>query len=136
MNDQLQEYIDQEMEKIYSKKTIALSENPVNVGRMNDPDGGAVMKGLCGDTMEMYLQIDRDITKGIKFFTDGCGVTLACGSALTELVKGSGIRDALKISPHFLIEHLGGLPRDGIHCAILSVCTLHKAISDYLLNTV
>ena len=67
--------------------------------------------------------------------TDGCGVTLACGSALTELVRGKSIQDALKIAPHGLMDDLGGLPKDGIHCAILSVGTLHKAIADYLLKT-
>ena len=135
LNDQMQEFVDLQMEKIYSKKTIALAKNPVNLGRMNDPDGGAVVKGICGDTMEIYLQIDRDIIKRIKFFTDGCGVTLACGSALTDLVKGSKIHNVLNISPQHLIKYLGGLPRDGIHCAILAVCTLHIAISDYLIKS-
>lgn len=131
----MQAYLDREMEKYYSKKTIAYSKNPVNLGGMEDPDGAATVQGSCGDTMEMYLGIEKEIIKEIKYFTDGCGVTLACGSALTEIVKGKTIHEALQISPHFLIDELGGLPRDGIHCAILSVCTLHQAIADYLLKT-
>ncbi len=133
--DQMQSLVDREMEKYYSKKTIAYSKHPVNIGRMKDPEGVAVMKGGCGDTMEMYLQIEGKIVKAIQFFTDGCGVTLACGSVITELVKGETIHDALKISPYKIIDELGGLPRDDIHCAILSVGTLHQAIADYLLKT-
>jgi len=134
--DELQESLDREMEKFYSKKTIEYSKNPVNIGRMKDPDGSAVIKGGCGDTVEMYLRIKQGIIEEIQFFTDGCGVTLACGSAVTELVKGKTIHDTLKISPNTLIDELGGLPGDGIHCAILSVSTLHMAIANYLLKTV
>lgn len=132
--DQLQEYMNREMEKFYSKKTIEYFKNPLNMGRMNDPDGAAIIRGGCGDTMEMYLLVEEEIIKEIRFFTDGCGVTLACGCAVTELVKGKSIHESLKISPHDLMKSLGGLPRDGIHCAILSVSTLHKAIADYLLK--
>jgi len=133
--DHIQAHLDREMEKFYSKKTIAYSKNPVNTGRMTDPDGGAIIKGLCGDTMEIYILIEKEIIKEVRFFTDGCGVSLACGSAVTELVKGKNIHEALKISPHNVIDNLGGLPRDGIHCAILAVSTVHKAIADYLLKT-
>ena len=133
--DDLQESLDREMEKIYSQKTIGYFRNPVNIGRMNDPDGGAYIRGLCGDTMEMYLIIKKEVIEEISFFTDGCGVTLACGSAATLLAKGKHIHDVLKLSPHDLIDDLGGLPRDGVHCAILTISTLHKAIADYLLRT-
>jgi len=133
--DKIQAMLDREMEKFYSKKMIEYYKNPVNIGRMEDHDGTAVVKGGCGDTMEMFLRIEKEVIKEIKFFTDGCGVTLACGSAITELVEGKTIHDALKISPHDLIDELGGLPRDGIHCAILSASTLHQAIADYLLRT-
>ncbi len=134
LSNQLQKQVDQEMEKIYSKKTINYFKNPVNIGRMKKPDSTATIKGGCGDTIEIYLRIKGNIIKGIQFFTDGCGVTIACGSALTVFVKGKTINDILKISPYKLINELGGLPRDDVHCAILSVCTLHLAIANYLLK--
>lgn len=132
---QLQKQVDREMEKIYSKKTINYSKNPVNIGRMKDADSSATLTGGCGDTIEMYLRIKGSIIKKIQFFSDGCGVTIACGSALTAFVKGMTINDILKISPYQLIDELGGLPKDDVHCAILSVCTLHLAIANYLLKT-
>ena len=133
--DQIQAMLDREMEKTYSKKTIAYFKNPVHIGRMENPNGVAAVKGGCGDTMEIFLQIKGEIIREIRFMSDGCGVTLACGSAVTQLVEGKSIHEALKISPHDLMDDLGGLPRDGIHCAILSVGTLHKAIANYLLKT-
>ena len=133
---QMQKFIDQEMEKYYSQKAINYFNNPVNIGRMVNSDASAVMRGGCGDTMEIYLRIDREVIKEIQFFTDGCGVTLACGSAVTEMVKGKTIYETLKIAPYDLINDLGGLPKDGFHCAILSVVTLHLAVADYFLKTV
>ena len=69
-----------------------------------------------------------------SFSTNGCGPTIACGSTVTELVKGKSIEDALKLSPASIIDALDGLPEDNIHCAILAVNTLHKAIADYSLR--
>lgn len=123
------------MDILYSKKVATYYKNPVNMGRMNDPDGGATIKGVCGDTMEIYLLIERETIQKINFYTEGCGITLACGSILTELVRGKTIQEALKISPHHVMNAFDGLPRDGIHCAILAVNTMHKAIADYLLKT-
>ncbi len=107
---------------------------PVNVGRMNDPTGAAWIKGLCGDTMEMYLVVEDGVITDALFFTDGCGATLACGSFATEFAKGKTAAEALGLSPKAIIDGLAGLPADHRHCAILAASTLHKAIADYLLR--
>ena len=125
---------DKNMEKNYSKKTIEYANKPLNTGRMNDPSGAAWIKGLCGDIMEIYLIIKNNKIIEAKFFTNGCGATLACGSAVTELAKNKTIDKVLSISPKKIINHLEGLPIENIHCAILAVSTLHKAIADYLLK--
>jgi nitrogen fixation NifU-like protein len=132
--DVIQEKIDNDMEARYSKKTIEYANNPLNMGRMNDPSGSAWIKGLCGDTMEIYLIIKEKRISEATFFTDGCGVTIACGSVVTESVKNKTIDEVLSIAPGDIIDHLGGLPSEHIHCAILAVSTLHKAIADYLLK--
>ena len=132
--DILENEINKEMESIYSKKTISYAKNPINVGRMTDPDGAAYIKGLCGDSIEIYLIIKDNIITEITFFSDGCGVTYACGSAVTELSKGKDINFVLGISPKTIIDYLEGLPDEHIHCSILAVSALHKAIADYLLQ--
>lgn len=118
-------------ETLYDK----YSRQPVNIGRMNDPDGGAWATGLCGDTVEMYLVIDADVITDARFYTDGCGATHACGSLATELAKGRRVLDALAIAPRQVIDGLGNLPEDHLHCAILAVSALHKAIADYMLRS-
>jgi len=126
--------IEKELEKTYSKKTIEYSKNPINMGIMTNPDGAAVVKGSCGDTMEIYMRVSNNKITDINFHTFGCGVTLACGSALTKITKGKDIYELLKMSPQQIITELGSLPLNGIHCAILAINTFFQALSDYLLK--
>ncbi|MFH0975165.1 MAG: iron-sulfur cluster assembly scaffold protein [Spirochaetota bacterium] len=107
---------------------------PVNMGRMNDPDGAASITGLCGDTMEMYLIINNNKISESWFFTNGCASSIAAGSATAELAKGKEINEALSISPADIINQLKNNPVFEIHCAILAVMTLDKAIADYILR--
>ena len=132
--NKLQKCVIRDAGKIYSEQVIKQFTHPQNVGRMNDPDGAAAIKGPCGDTVEIYLIIKNDEITESLFFTDGCAATIACGSITTQLVKGKTINEVLKISPADIIEELGELPGENLHCAILTVSTLHKAVADYLLR--
>ncbi len=105
-----------------------------NMGRMNDPDGSAFIKGLCGDTMEMYLGISQERIMEALFNTDGCMSSVTCGSEAARLARGRTIREALKISPADVLDSKRVPTTAEIHCAILAVMTLHKAITDYLLR--
>ena len=84
--------------------------------------------------MQMWLHIkDNKIVKA-SFWTDGCGATGACGGITTDLASGKTLGDALTISPEVIIESLGGLPEDHVHCAGLASLSLKKAIVGYLSN--
>lgn len=109
---------------------------PDNMGRMNEPYGAAWIKGVCGDTMEMYLMIENDTVTDSKFYTDGCEHSIICGSIAAKLASGRKIMDVLKISPGQVIDNIKDLPPDSIHCSILAVNTLHKAIADFLIRRV
>ena len=98
---------------------------------MEAADGFARIKGPCGDTMYIYLRIDGTRIADAKFMTDGCGTTIACGSALTDLVRGKEIRLASRIKHVHVLEALGGLPDEHIHCSVLAVGTLRAAIKNY-----
>ena len=134
LGNELQESIDADVRNIYSEKVAQYAAQPENIGRMNDPDGSAFIKGLCGDTMEMYLVISDEKISEALFYTDGCGVTLACGTVVTKLAKGRDLKDALRISPADIIDELDGLPGENLHCGILAASTLHRALADYLLR--
>jgi nitrogen fixation NifU-like protein len=67
-----------------------------------------------------------------KFITDGCGTTIACGGMVTEMVKGKGIAEAQRITQDDVLDALGGLPEESLHCSLLAANTLKEAIKDYL----
>jgi nitrogen fixation NifU-like protein len=120
--------LDAEDARIYSKEVIAEFKNPSNVGALENPDGVGVADGLCNDTMEVSIRMkDGKITE-CRFFTDGCGATIACGSRLTKKASGLSADEAMTISPEDLIAELGGLPEDHRHCATLAVIALRNAI--------
>lgn len=110
------------------------TDRPDNMGRMNDPDGSAIVRGLCGDTMEMYLIVENARIARSLFYTDGCSSSIACGSAAARLADGGSIDEALRLSPADVLDMVGDLPLESAHCAILAVMALHRALADYLLR--
>jgi nitrogen fixation NifU-like protein len=129
---ELEREIMEDMRKVYSPQVIDHFQNPRNLGSIPSPDGFGRVTGPCGDTMQVYLKVKDDCILEAKFLTDGCGTTLAGGSMLTELVRGKSIGEALRIAPHDILNALGGLPEDSIHCALLASNTLKEALKDYL----
>jgi len=118
--------------KTYSPRVLELSRHPTNLGALEKANGFGVFRGICGDTMKIYLRIEGGKVREAKFETDGCGPTLACGSAITEMVRGKTTKQLLKFSPAGLLKDLGGLPESHLHCAILAVNALQCAVANYL----
>jgi len=117
----------------YSQTVIDFWQKPKNMGKIEKPDGYAQIKGTCGDTMEIYLNIKNQTISACTFQTDGCGPAIACGSAVTELAKGQSSMDALiSASENGILEKLEGLPYENVHCAILAAETFRSALDNYL----
>jgi nitrogen fixation NifU-like protein len=118
---------------LYSEKVMDHFRNPRNVGEMENPDGiGRVGNPICGDVMELYIKIRDGIIVDAKFKTFGCGAAIATSSMVTEMVKGKGIEEALKISNKAVAEALDGLPAAKMHCSSLGEEALKSAIADYM----
>ncbi len=113
---------------------MSINNSPdVFFGRMNDSTAAGSITGQCGDTMEFYLVVRDDVLEEVKYYTEGCGNTKACGHAVARRAKGRKVTDALSISAGEIIRSGECDPGEGRHCAILSVSTLYRAIADYLL---
>lgn len=120
------------MTDIYTKNVMDHFMNPRNVGEIEDADAiGEVGNAKCGDIMRMYLKIEDDIIKDIKFKTFGCGAAIASSSMATEIVKGMHIEEALKITNKDVIKALGGLPDVKIHCSVLAEEAIRDAVNNY-----
>lgn len=127
----LEERLKAEMRKTYSETVIDHAMNPRNVGSMADADSFARITGPCGDTMEIWLKVSNDTITTATFMTDGCGTTIAAGSMVTELARGRGVSQALRIDQEDVLNALAGLPEESQHCALLAASTLKEAIKDY-----
>ena len=107
-------------------------KNPKNVGEIENPDGiGTVGNASCGDIMQISLRIENEIITDAKFKTFGCAAAIATSSTATEMIKGMSVEDALKITNKQVIETLGGLPAQKIHCSVLAEEAIKLAIDDY-----
>ena len=126
--DDIEGLIVEEARAIYSKTVIEHFMNPRNVGPMEDADCSTFMTGMCGDTVGIYVKLDNQRISRISFISNGCGPTIACGSAVTSMAQGLPLEEAMKISSSALIEFLDGLPRENTHCADLAVNTLRGAL--------
>jgi nitrogen fixation NifU-like protein len=117
---------------MYNKTVMDHFRNPRNVGIIEDADGvGEVGNPLCGDMMTIYLDIEDEKIKDIKFQTFGCGSAIAVSSMLTELAKGKTIAEAKKITNKDVADALEGLPKNKLHCSNLGADALQVAIKNY-----
>ena len=116
----------------YSEKAMEHFANPHNVGKLDDANGiGEVGNAKCGDIMKMYLKIEDDIIKDVKFNTYGCASAIATSSMATDLIKGKPVSEALKLTNKAVVEALDGLPAVKIHCSVLAEQAIKAALADY-----
>ena len=117
---------------MYDKKTIERFRNPKFSGEIKNADAvGEEGNIKCGDIMKIFLKIDKDVIKDIKFQTYGCVAAIASSDAMCEIVKGKKIEDALKVKPEEIAKKLGNLPPIKFHCSVLGSKALKNAIENY-----
>lgn len=116
----------------YSEKVMDHFNNPRNLGEVENADGvGKAGNPICGDIMNLSIQVEDNRIIDAKFKTFGCGVAIATSSMVTEMIKGKTIEEALKISNRAVAEALDGLPPIKMHCSVLAEEALRSAIADF-----
>jgi nitrogen fixation NifU-like protein len=117
---------------MYTEKVMDHFSNPRNVGEIENPDGvGEVGNASCGDIMKIFLTVEDNIIKDVKFKTFGCGAAIATSSMVTELAIGKTIDEALLLTNAAVADALDGLPPAKLHCSNLAADALHEAIKNY-----
>ena len=117
---------------MYNEKVMDAFKNPKNVGEIENPSGtGLVGNASCGDIMQITLRIEDNIIKDAKFKTFGCAAAIATSSTATDMIIGMTVEQALEVTNKKVVECLGGLPAQKIHCSVLAEEAIKKAIEDY-----
>ena len=123
----------------YTDKVMEHFHNPRNQGKITEKqEGEEIVTGevgsiACGDALKLHLKID-EATQTIKdatFQTFGCASAIASSSALTELLKGRKVDEAMKLTNKEIAESLGGLPEEKMHCSVMGQEALEAAIYTY-----
>ncbi len=117
---------------MYTDKVMDHFSNPRNVGEIDNADGvGEVGNASCGDIMKIFLKVEGDVIKDVKFKTFGCGAAIATSSMVTEMAIGKTLEEAMALTNASVAEALDGLPPAKLHCSNLAADALHEAIKNY-----
>jgi nitrogen fixation NifU-like protein len=115
---------------LYSEAFKDHIANPRNAGELADANAtGEETNPVCGDRMRLSLRLRDARIEAARFLAYGCPPTLVCGSVLTELIVGTTVAEALRLTRSDLIAAAGGLPSRKQHAAALAIETLKVALS-------
>lgn len=121
----------------YNEEVMKEFQNLQNVGFIENNNAyGKIGNAACGDIMEitMYINPETEIIEQIAFRTFGCAAAQATSSRATSLVKGKSVKEALELTNKKVVESLGGLPAQKMHCSVLAEEAIKAAIDNYLEN--
>ena len=115
---------------MYSAQLLDHFQNPRNAGEVPDADATAEIENpACGDVLRLSLKIESGRIAQIRFKAKGCVPSMACASALTELVAGQTLRESQALKREALVAAVGGLPQASTHAAQLALDALSAALS-------
>jgi nitrogen fixation protein NifU and related proteins len=122
---------------IYREIILDYYRNPRNYGKITNPDiAQKDSNPLCGDELEMHLNIKENKVVDVKFTGKGCAISQASASMLTELIMGKNFEEVKKLSKEDILDNLGlhDLGPARIKCALLSLKVLKSGLYSYLLE--
>ncbi len=117
------------LDGMYSAQLLDYFQNPRNAGEVSAPDATAEIENpACGDVLRLTLKVNSGRIAEIRFKAKGCVPSMACGSALTELVLGRTLEETHLLRRETLIAAVGGLPQASTHAAQLALDALAAAL--------
>jgi nitrogen fixation NifU-like protein len=115
--------------EMYSPQLLDHFQNPRNPGQVASPDAAVQLENpACGDILKLSLKVTNGLIAEICFLAKGCVPAMACGSALTELVRGRTVEIASRLRREELVQAVGGLPEASSHASHLAMDALAAAL--------
>ena len=117
---------------MYTKKVMDIFQNPKHVGVIRGADGvGQVGNAVCGDIMKITIKVEDNKIIDAKFKTFGCVAAIASSSVACGLIIGKTLEEAKALTNKQVLEVLGEVPANKIHCSVLAEEAINLAIEDY-----
>src|SRR5215472_6733041 len=114
---------------MYSPQLIDHFEHPRNSGAMDSPDVSVQTENpACGDVMKLMLRVSNGYIADAKYQVRGCVASIACGSALTEVLVGKPVAEVADIKREWLVQAVGGLSNESMHASHLAIDCLKLAL--------
>lgn len=115
----------------YSPRYLEMATQMDKRRIIKDPNGYGKRTGECGDTVEIFLIVQKNRIHSVSFITNGCINTHACANCVAFLSEGKSIAKAWEITPEKVINFLETLPEENTHCAELAVGAFYLALVNF-----
>jgi len=115
----------------HSTQFLEMALDASRRGRLEKADGYGTKKGVCGDTVEFFLDVKHNRIQSVVFEINGCLHTNACANTVAVLAENRKVEEAWDITPEQIAEYLITLPEDHFHCAELAVGAFYLSLADY-----
>ena len=120
------------MTETYTKELLKHFRNPKFVKDVKGANAvGEVGNVSCGDIMRLQLKVKNNKIEDIGFKTFGCAAAIASSDVVCGLAKGKTLEQAKKLTKDDIVKKVGGMPPIKVHCSILGIEDLKKAIKNY-----
>jgi nitrogen fixation NifU-like protein len=121
------------MAALYSDVLLDHFRHPRNYGNLPNPDISCeAFNPLCGDRIRIEIKLEQTIIGTARFKGDGCAISLAAASLLTDLIVGVDIKDIQAISDEQLISALeSDIKPARMQCALLALAALREGVREY-----
>jgi len=116
----------------FSEKAISILNENLNMKSMENPTITEQHQGTCGDILMLSLKISQNVIEDASYEYIGCAGLQACASAMTEMIKGKKISEAMTLEVDDILDYLRGIPTQKYECAEISRDTLKIALNNYL----
>jgi len=114
---------------MYDPRLLDHFEHPRNVGEVDDADASVTVENpACGDIMRLSIKVSGGKITAARFQTRGCVAAIACGSRLTEMLRGQDLDSARKLDRQQLVDSVGGLGPESTHASHLAFDALAAAL--------
>jgi len=118
----------------YNDKVLDHFYNPRNVGEMTEGSChgfSQVGDPECGDQVKLWIKVEDNYIKDVKFKAFGCPGAIATSSMATVMAKGKSLDDVKNLRDEDVVNAFKGIPEQKKHCSLLGITALHAAIEDY-----